>query len=106
MSLVSPGERQMSPDRSIQNLRGELKALELYCTGQISMMQGQLDAERKACLKRHQEIRDLIAKLAVDAIEQKRLDEKYRKESTSLGQKHTKILHKILERVGCKFDGE
>jgi hypothetical protein len=96
----------MSPDRTIQSIRDELKALETYCTSQIGLVQRQLTEERKACIRRYEEIKALIAKLVLDDIEHKRLDVKYRKESTALGEKHTKILHKILERVGCRIDGE
>ena len=90
----------MSPNVPIEKLRAELKDLEKYCTSQLSLMQGQLVAERKACMKRHDEIKELIAKLVQDQIEQKRLDSDYRKESAALGRKHTRILDKILERVG------
>ena len=101
MSLVSLEERQMSPNTPIDKLRAELKSLEKYCTSQLSLMQGQLDEERRACMRRHDEIKALIQKLVQDSIEQKRLDAEYRKASGALGQKHSKILIKLLERVGC-----
>jgi hypothetical protein len=95
----------MSPDTTIARFREELKALERYCTEQVSLVQRQIDAERKACVKRHDEIRALIARLVQDNVEQKRLDKEYRIASAALGAKHTKILHRILAHVGCG-DGE
>lgn len=96
----------MAPDTAITAMRAEVASLRRYCTDQVSGMQKQMTAEREACIRRNEEVKTLIGRLIQDSIEQRKLDQEYRKASAALGQKHTKILDKILARVGCGADDE
>ena len=55
----------MSPNTPIERLRAELEGIKRYCTSQIAQCQKDLADQEKRCIKRHQEVRELISEVVL-----------------------------------------
>jgi FtsZ-binding cell division protein ZapB len=79
------------PDTLLKNLRTEIDSLKRYCTSQIALMQKELKDEQSACIRRHQEIRELITKL-----ESANLD--FKRQSAAHSAKVTSLIKQLMRK--------
>ena len=99
----------MSPDTPFKQIHSELKALEKYLVGQISLLQKNMQAQTTWCVTCRKDTRALIAQLGASYADmnQRMLDlgtayvdmQKRMVDFTRASAKNTDLVNKLIEKL-------